>query len=174
MGAVALDPATNVYAFEYDPAWLQSGVEFAPLHMPLRAGVFEYPELAPATFHRLPALLADALPDAFGNALVNRWMAEQGVPFERITPLDRLAYAADRAMGALEFRPPAHDSATTPPTAVHLADLVVAARRTVRGEFHTDATAHDALQQLIQVGTSAGGARAKAVVTIRNSLMKTP
>ncbi|MDO8389955.1 MAG: type II toxin-antitoxin system HipA family toxin [Actinomycetota bacterium] len=164
VGAVALDPATNVYAFEYDPAWVLSGVELAPLHMPLQSGVFEYPELSAATFHRLPALLADALPDAFGNALVNRWMAEQGVPSERITPLDRLAYAADRAMGALEFRPPAHDSATIPPTAVQLADLVVAARRTVGGEFDTDATAHDALQQLIQVGTSAGGARAKAVV----------
>jgi len=164
VGAVALDPATNVYAFEYDPAWVQAGVELAPLHTPLRPGVFEYPELSAATFHRLPAMLADALPDAFGNALVNRWMAEQGVPAERITPLDRLAYAADRAMGALQFRPPAHDASAPPPTAVHLADLVVAARRTVRGEFDTDATAHDALQQLIQVGTSAGGARAKAVV----------
>ncbi len=103
----------------------------------------------------MPALLADALPDAFGNALVNAWMAEQGISADRITPLDRLAYAADRAMGALEFRPQARDAASTPPTAVQLADLVVAARRTVDGELASDETAYEALQQLIHVGTSA-------------------
>ncbi|HMJ76880.1 MAG TPA: HipA domain-containing protein, partial [Iamia sp.] len=105
-----------------------------------------------------------ALPDAFGNALVDRWMAEQGVPADSITPLDRLAYAADRAMGALTFRPPAREDTGVDPTAIQLADLVVAARLTVKGELATDETAHQALQQLIQVGTSAGGARAKAVL----------
>jgi serine/threonine-protein kinase HipA len=109
-------------------------------------------------------MLADSLPDRFGNALVDAWMAEQGVMAESITPLDRLAYAADRAMGALEFRPPARDAASEPPTAVQLADLVLAARGAVRGEFVDDETTHAALQQLIAVGTSAGGARAKAVV----------
>jgi serine/threonine-protein kinase HipA len=164
VGAVALDPTTGWYAFAYDPTWVESGIELAPLHMPLRLEPYEFPELRPETFHRLPALLADALPDAFGNALVNAWLAEQGVPQSRITPLDRLAYAADRAIGALEFRPPARDTTDNLPTAVQLADLVVAARRTVRGEFASDDTTNTALQQLIQVGTSAGGARAKAVV----------
>ncbi len=164
VGAVALDPASGWYAFAYDPAWIRGGVELAPLHMPLRREPYQFPQLSRATFHGLPALLADALPDAFGNALVNAWMADQGISADRITPLDRLAYAADRAMGALQFRPPARDAAADPPTAVQLADLVVVARRTVRGQFDSDATVRDALQQLIQVGTSAGGARAKAVV----------
>lgn len=164
VGAVALDPMSGWYAFAYADEWIDSGIELAPLHMALRSEPYEFPELARSTFLGLPALLADALPDAFGNALVDAWMAQQGVATSRITPLDRLAYAADRAMGALEFRPPARDASADAPTAVQLADLVVAARRTVRGEFDSDEAAHDALQQLIHVGTSAGGARAKAVV----------
>jgi serine/threonine-protein kinase HipA len=164
VGATALDPTSGWYAFAYDPGWLATDIELAPLHMPLRREPYQFPQLARATFHGLPALLADSLPDAFGNALVDAWMAQQGIAADRITPLDRLAYAADRAMGALEFRPPARDTEGTAPTAVQLADLVVAARRTVHGQFDTDATAHAALQQLIHVGTSAGGARAKAVV----------
>ena len=164
VGAVALDESTGWYAFAYEPEWVAGGIELAPLFMPLRTEPYEFPQLLPQTFDRLPAMLADALPDAFGNALVNAWLAEQGIPVSRITPLDRLAYAADRAMGALEFRPPARDTTGDPPSAVQLADLVLAARLTVAGEFAGDTAAHAALQQLIQVGTSAGGARAKAVV----------
>ncbi len=164
VGAVAQDPATGWYAFAYDADWVAGGFELAPLHMPLRHEPYEFPELRPETFFRLPALLADALPDAFGNALVNAWMAEQGIATAQITALDRLAYTADRAMGALEFRPPARSTASDPPTAVQLADLVLAARLTVRGKLGNDANAHGAIEQLIRVGTSAGGARAKAVV----------
>ncbi|HEY6531187.1 MAG TPA: type II toxin-antitoxin system HipA family toxin [Acidimicrobiales bacterium] len=164
VGAVALDPDTGVYAFEYAPDWVAGGVELAPIHMPSRAGTYEFAELARGTFLGLPAMLADALPDRFGNALVDAWMAEQGVAANQITPLDRLAYAADRAMGALEFRPPARETVEAEPTAVALADLVVAARRVVRGELASDVAAHDALAQLVRVGTSAGGARAKAVL----------
>jgi serine/threonine-protein kinase HipA len=164
VGAVALDPRTGWYAFAYAGEWVDGGVELAPLHMPLRPEPYQFPELSRETFYGLPALLADALPDAFGNALVNAWMAEQGIDGSSVTPLDRLAYAADRAMGALEFRPPARREPAGPPTAVLLADLVLAARLVMRGELAGDEPAHAALQQLIQVGTSAGGARAKAVV----------
>jgi serine/threonine-protein kinase HipA len=164
VGAVALDSETGWYAFAYTKEWVDGGIELAPLHMALREQTYEFPRLRRETFYGLPPLLADSLPDKFGNALVDAWMAEQGVATADITPLDRLAYAAERAMGALEFRPPARSMANEPPTAVQLADLVLAARLTVRGEFASDETAHAALQQLIQVGTSAGGARAKAVV----------
>ncbi len=164
VGAVAPDPVSGVLVFAFTPEWVAEGIELAPLMMPLRPEPYSFPELPQRTYYGLPALLADALPDAFGNALVNAWMAEQGIPLGAITPLDRLAYAADRALGALEFRPPARDVSDEPPTAVALADLVQAARLTVRGEFASDETARAALQQLIQVGTSAGGARAKAVV----------
>jgi len=163
VGAVALDPSTGFYAFEYTDEWQRRGLQLAPLDMPLSGRTFEFPDLAEGTYHRLPPLLADALPDAFGNALVNAWMAEQGVRPEEITPLDRLAYAADRAIGALTFHPPAREDSNGI-TAVQLADLVTAARGLVRGDFSTAATMQEALQQLIQVGTSAGGARAKAVI----------
>jgi serine/threonine-protein kinase HipA len=164
VGAVAPDPALGVYAFEYAPEWARGQVELAPVHMPNRVGVvYTFAELDPATFLGLPPLLADALPDRFGNAVVDAWMARQGYSREQITPLDRLAYQADRGMGALTFRPPlgvARDDLT----AIQLADLVVAARAAIGGDRGETADAHDALRQLVAVGTSAGGARAKAVV----------
>ncbi|MHB1208992.1 MAG: type II toxin-antitoxin system HipA family toxin [Acidimicrobiales bacterium] len=167
VGVVAPDPRSGRYVFAYTPDWIASGVELSPLTMPLRETPYElgqWPELAPDAFHGLVPLLADSLPDAFGNALVNAWMAEHGVALDSVTPLDRLAYAADRAMGALEFRPPADDAAREAPSAIALADLVRAARLTVRGTLVDDTGAHTAIQQLIHVGSSAGGARAKAVI----------
>lgn len=164
VGAVIEDPASGFYVFEYDPGWVDNGVELAPLHMPCRPGTFVFPDLAPLTFLRLPALLADSLPDRFGNALIDAWMAIQGVAKEQITALDRLAYLADRAMGALEFRPPA-GAPFADLGAVQLADLVTTARRAMSGNVDAgDDEALDALRQLVQVGTSAGGARAKAVI----------
>ncbi|MEQ1785614.1 MAG: type II toxin-antitoxin system HipA family toxin [Acidimicrobiales bacterium] len=163
VGATVQDPQSGFYVFEYDEEWVRSGADLAPLHLPRQPGTFVFPDLAPATFLRLPALLADSLPDRFGNALVDAWMARQGVSREEITPLDRLAYLADRAMGALEFRPPA-DVEVADIAAVQLADLVAAARQAVSGDFGDDDAALDALRQLVQVGTSAGGARAKAVI----------
>ena len=107
VGAVALDPKLGYYAFEYAPAFLQLGIELAPLTMPLAAAQhpFIFPELPELTFKRLPAMLADSLPDDFGNSLVQAWMANQGVAASDITALDRLSYAGRRSMGALEFRP---------------------------------------------------------------------
>jgi serine/threonine-protein kinase HipA len=172
VGAVAADPATGRNVFAYAPEWIASRIELSPLMMPLRPRPYDnsqWPALAPDAFFGLVPLLADSLPDAFGNALVNAWMAEHGVALGLITPLDRLAYAADRALGALEFRPPADDADRDVPSAVTLADLVLAARLTVRGELAHPQSAHAAIQQLIQVGSSAGGARAKAVIAFQPS-----
>jgi serine/threonine-protein kinase HipA len=163
VGAVALDPNTDFYAFEFEDSWLANGVELAPLHMPRQRGTFVFPELPRETFYRLPAMLADALPDRFGNYLVNAWMATQGVSESTITPLDRLAYASDRAMGALTFWPPAGPS-TSDITVVQLADLVTAARAQISGNLRDSEDVHRALAELITVGSSAGGARAKAVL----------
>ncbi len=164
VGAVALDPASQFYAFEYDRAWLRRRIELAPFHMPAIPGVFTFPELSEQTYARLPAMLADSLPDRFGNALVTATLAEEGISAGQITSLDRLAYSSDRGMGALEYVPPAGQPVDHT-TAIQLADLVVAARQALRGEFTGDDTTQEALTQLIQVGTSAGGARAKAVVS---------
>lgn len=164
VGAIALDPRLGYYAFEYAPAFTRSGVELAPMTMPLVSArePFIFTSLPEATYHRLPAMVADALPDDFGNSLVDAWMATQGVEKSAITPLDRLAYMGKRSMGALEFKPVRGPSA--PSTAVELSQLIEGARRAVHGEIGTDADAHAALMQIIQVGTSAGGARAKAAI----------
>lgn len=165
VGAVALEPTRGFYAFEYDKQFVRRNIELAPLQMPLvnAAEPFIFTSLPEATYKRLPAMLADALPDDFGNALIDAWMADRGVSKDRITTLDRLAYMGKRGMGALEFRP-ARGPHTSSSTAIDLARLVNTARMAVQGEIDTDAHAHAALTQIIQVGTSAGGARAKAAV----------
>jgi serine/threonine-protein kinase HipA len=165
IGAVALDPATRFYAFQYDPRFLSSGIEPAPIAMPLVRGAAPqvFTKLPEETYYRLPAMLADALPDRFGNALIDAWMARNGVTASSITPLDRLAYMGSRGMGALTFHP-SRGPAKTKSTSIELAKLVEAARKTVHGELHADDMAGAALQQIIRVGTSAGGARAKAVI----------
>jgi serine/threonine-protein kinase HipA len=165
VGAVALDPNLRFYAFEYEPSFVKTGIELAPLTMPLAQArePFVFTDLPDKTYKRLPALLADALPDDFGNALIDSWMATQGVERDSITTLDRLAYMGTRGMGALEFKPARGPSAKKS-TALVLANLIEEARRAVHGELGSDDMARAALAQIIKVGTSAGGARAKAVV----------
>lgn len=164
VGVVAAHPDNpDVYVFEYTPDWVAGGVELAPIHMPNRLGPQPAPQLNPETFYRLPPLLADSLPDRFGNAVIDAWMADRGIDPNDVTPLDRLAYTGNRAMGALEYRPPTGPE-TDQTVPIVLADLVEAARRALRGELADDASSKAALQQLIIVGTSAGGARPKAVI----------
>lgn len=166
VGAVALDPSLGYYAFEYSPKFARGGIEPAPLTMPLsQREPFVFSSLPEATFKRLPAMLADALPDDFGNALIDAWMAERGVNKDAVTPLDRLAYMGKRGLGALEFKP-ARGSSKESSIAIKLSELVESARLAVRGEFADDPHAEAALAQIIRVGTSAGGARAKAVVAL--------
>lgn len=165
VGAVALDPKLGYYAFEYDPRFVTSGIELAPLTMPLARAhePFVFADLPELTFKRLPALLADALPDDFGNSLIDAWMSSRGVAKSQITPLDRLAYMGKRGTGALEFRP-ARSPTSTGTTAIKLSRLIESARSAVHGEIGSDHLAKAALAQIIQVGTSAGGARAKAAI----------
>jgi len=165
VGAVAPDSRGRpYYAFEYAPSWLRSGYSISPLNLPLNSGVFIYENLAESTWHRLPAAIADALPDRFGNSLIDAKMAEMGVTADEITALDRLAYTSDRAMGALEFRPSRYLGKE--PDILDFAQLISAAREAVHGNVSNDNTAKQALRQLLSVGTSAGGARAKAVVNL--------
>lgn len=164
VGAVALDPAFGFYAFSYADAFRSKGIELAPLQMPLAGEqVFMFTDLPVETYQRLPAMLSDALPDDFGNALINKYMAEKGIPASGVTPLDRLAYMSNRAMGALTFKP-ARGPATRKPTAIELGELVSEARKAVTGAIDTENSANAALRSIIDVGTSAGGARAKAVI----------
>lgn len=163
VGALAYDPKVDVNVFEYSPQWVATGVELSPLHMPNRRGTYTFAQLSKETFYGLPAMIADALPDDFGNAVIDAWLAEKGVNKSEISSLDRLAYAGERALGALTFHP-AQTGLEGPTTAIQLADIVTEARALLAGKTTSAGSAHDALSQLIQVGSSAGGARAKAVI----------
>lgn len=165
VGAAALDPKLGYYVFAYDKTFGKSGIEVAPLKMPLRdtEEPYVFTDLPEVTFKRLPAMLADSLPDDFGNALIDRYMADKGISANQITALDRLAYMGKRAMGALEFKP-TRGPKTEKPSALQMSSLVVEARKMVSGTVDDDDHASAALRSIIEVGTSAGGARAKAVI----------
>jgi serine/threonine-protein kinase HipA len=164
IGVVTLDPRFGFYAFRYTPEFRKGGIDPAPLHMPIEVDrTFLFTDLPIETYKRLPAMLSDALPDDFGNALINRWMADRGITSEDITPLDRLAYMSNRAMGALQFKP-ARGPATRTPAAIHMSELVNEARQAIKGTIEDDDHINAALRSIIEVGTSAGGARAKAVI----------
>ena len=167
VGAVALDERSGFYVFEYEPAWASGDVELAPTTMPIGVPTrtFVFPTLPPTTYLRLPPMLADSLPDDFGNALTTAYLANQGVRAADITALDRLAYLGVRGVGALEFHP-TRGPRTRKATAIELGELVVAARSTIAGLTTTERGLTEALSHLIAVGTSAGGARAKAVVAL--------
>lgn len=160
----ALAAAGRAYAFEYDPAWVRTGLQLSPILMRAtsRRRIFTFPGLNPDTFQLLPPMIADAAPDRFGNGIIDAVIAREGVPPSAITPLDRLAYVGNRAMGALTFLP--DTSPKDLPTALEMHHLVEAARAAVRGDLSGERVATRSLNELIQVGTSAGGARAKAVI----------
>ena len=114
IGAVSWDEDRGYAAFEYAPTFLPSGREVAPLTMPLAAEIYSFPALARETFHGLPGLLADSLPDRFGNALIDAWLAEQGRQPGDFNPVERLCYVGERGMGALGLLPPRAPTISSP------------------------------------------------------------
>ncbi|WP_339858996.1 type II toxin-antitoxin system HipA family toxin [Pseudohongiella acticola] len=170
IGAVALDEQSGLAGFEYDEAFAHSGIELAPLLMPLpgtNKQVFRFPALAPHTFHGLPGLLADALPDRFGHALIDAWLASQGRPPDSFNAVERLCYVGRRAMGALEFAPVTGPRASGSQR-VDISQLVDLASRVLRQRQHFSSRLREqdptGMRDILRVGTSAGGARAKAVI----------
>lgn len=105
IGAVSFDTQTGMGAFEYAPSFIKTGIELSPLTMPLAQRIYSFPELDFNTFKGLPGLIADSLPDDFGNAVLNAWVAMRGKSPNDITPLQRLQYTGMRGMGALEYMP---------------------------------------------------------------------
>ncbi|MFO1459855.1 MAG: HipA domain-containing protein [Verrucomicrobiota bacterium] len=168
IGAVSLGEGRDVAAFQYDPAFARSGIQLSPLVMPLAERVYEFPMLPRGTFHGLPGLLADSLPDRFGNALIDAWLATQGRTPEGFSAVERLCYTGTRGMGALEFAPVLGPRTRTGTridveALVRLAGEVLTHRGNLRGRFDV-AGREKALRDILCVGTSAGGARAKAVI----------
>jgi serine/threonine-protein kinase HipA len=168
IGAVALEDTAATASFQYDRAFAGSGIEVAPLTMPLSDRAYTFPALALESFHGLPGLLSDSLPDRFGNALINAWLATQGRQPNSFNAVERLCYTGTRGMGALEFHP------TTGPRArksaqievdelVRLASEILSSRNNLQTTL-TSKKRSDGLKDILRVGTSAGGARAKAVI----------
>jgi len=170
IGAVSLDvDAGGVCAFEYAKDFQSSGIEVAPLMMPLSEEIHQFPALSRDTFHGLAGLVADALPDKFGNALIDAWLATQGRTPESFNSIERLCYTGTRGMGALEFEPASNPSPGYKLGRTLQMDHLVEQASSVlshRDELHTQFGEDDAaaLSDILQVGTSAGGARAKAVI----------
>ena len=168
IGAVSLGENDDLADFEYDPAFAGSGIEISPITMPLSRRVYSFAELSRETYYGLPGLLADSLPDKFGNALINAWLAIQGRQPESFNAVERLCYTGERGMGALEFIPAIGPQAR--PTSriqidklVELASDVLSHRKDLRASFAGESR-EKALTDILRVGTSAGGARAKAVI----------
>jgi serine/threonine-protein kinase HipA len=167
IGAVSWDDDRGFAHFEYDPAFILGGRQVAPLTMPLASDIYSFPALPRRTFHGLPGLLADSLPDRFGNALIDAWLVGRGRDPGDFNAVERLCYIGSRGMGALEFVPASGPPDTT--ASVDVAALVelaaeILTRRAAFGSSLAPARREQALQDILRVGTSAGGARAKAVI----------
>lgn len=167
VGAVAWDNDRGYATFEYEPAFVRRGPEIAPLTLPLRGGLFSFPALSRDTFHGLPGLLADALPDSFGNRIIDLWLARQGRAPADFTPVERLCYMGARAMGALEFKP-AIGPRVSKSEPIEVSELTQLAadilRHRTEWAVNLKGEKARALGTIIRVGTSAGGKRAKAVI----------
>lgn len=185
IGAVALVESADTATFQFAPDFVQSGIELSPLAMPLSERIYTFPELKHQTFHGLPGLLADSLPDRFGNALIDSWLASQGRTPESFNAVERLCYIGSRGMGALEYAPATGPQARSaePVDIDHITKLaseILTHRNNLRGWLHAEGH-HAVLHDILRVGTSAGGARAKAVIAwnpqtneVRSGQVKVP
>jgi len=176
VGAVSWDPEKEFATFEYDGKFLEKGLDVSPLKMPItvaqrQTAKFAFPALPKNSFRGLPGMLADALPDRFGNSIIDAWLARQGRTPDSFSPVERLCYAGKRAMGALEFAPIISES-TEQSVPVEVSELVkivqtIADERSrLKTKFGHDPA--DAILDIIRVGTSAGGSRPKAVIAFND------
>ena len=171
VGAVLWDVAREVASFEMDAAFVRLGLDIAPLTMPIQSAlkgtIFQFPALPRETYQGLPGLLADALPDRFGGQLIDIWLASQGRARNSMNPVERLCYQGNRGMGALEFAPAIKQEKDTKKS-LEIGDLVALSKKALeqKNELNTALSQKEAeaLMDIVKVGTSAGGARAKAVI----------
>ena len=166
VGTVLLTDESPIAKFQYTDAFRDMGVEVSPIQMPLAATVFEFPDLPVKSFHGLPGLLSDSLPDKFGNKVIEAWLREQGRRPEDLNAVDRLCYAGRRGMGALEYKPALLDKEDvcerlTVEALSELADKVLKLREDVKASLVPGMNEYSSI---LKVGSSAGGARAKALI----------
>ena len=171
VGAVSFDTEKGLGSFEYDPGFIKKDIELSPIKMPLSNRIYSFPELDFNTFKGLQGLVADSLPDDFGNAVLNAWVAGQGRSPSDITPLQRLQYMGKRVMGALEYAPATKLRSLNASQQVEIQSLVSIAQEILdlRGNFEVELKQsgqddRESMMSLLSVGMSAGGARPKAVL----------
>ncbi|MGY0652480.1 type II toxin-antitoxin system HipA family toxin [Luteimonas sp. A537] len=168
IGAVSWLADRAIAVFQYMPDFAASGIQLAPVMMPAGRAPFEFPGLPKDAFKGLPGMLADSLPDKFGNALIDAWLVAQGRPAESFNPVERLCYIGTRGMGALEFHPslsgsPRQSRRVEIDALTRLANDVLNQREQLAGVLMGEDDRRE-LEDILRVGTSAGGARAKAVL----------
>lgn len=168
IGAVLLEPGEQAAVFQYVPEFASSGIQIAPLTMPLRVEPYSFPELAYRSFKGLPGMLADSLPDRYGNALINAWLARQGRDPESANAIERLCYMGQRGAGALEYAP-VKGPAPSVDEDIQIGELVALASKILaeRDGFEASLAPGEeeaGLLEILSVGMSAGGARAKAMI----------
>jgi serine/threonine-protein kinase HipA len=168
IGAVSWLDDREIGVFQYVPEFVDSGIEVAPLMMPLREAPYEFPALPRDTFKGLPGMLADSLPDRYGKVLIDAWLAQQGRTPESFNPVERLCYTGARGMGALEFKPALFGRANQSnelevAELVNLANKILDERSSLEGRL-CGADDAELIDDIFRVGTSAGGARAKAIL----------
>lgn len=159
-----MDGNDRIGRFEYDRSFIHSGIEISPIMMPLSEHVYSFPELRQISFHGLPGLLADSLPDKFGNAIINSWLKTNGRTADSFNAVERLCYTGKRGMGALEFVPSLgpdyfNSEKIELDKLVQLASDILSKRENVYVNLD-----NAGMEQILKVGTSAGGARAKAII----------
>ena len=178
IGAVSLDDSQKTALFEYEKSFISSGIQPSPIMMPLKDSPYSFPELSYQSFYGLPGLLADSLPDKFGNELINVWLSKQGRLLNSFNAVERLCYTGTRGMGALEFFPAISEN-NLPSENIEVSQLVELASIVLSNRNNLKAVIDEcdkknlsaSLQKIISLGTSAGGARAKAVIAL-NPLTK--
>ena len=163
-----MDGGRDYATFQFTPEFVNSGIQISPVTMPLSRQNYEFPDLPRRTFHGLPGMLADSLPDRFGNALIDAWLATQGRSSGSFSAIERLCYTGSRGMGALEYAPalgpkPRRSAKVNVDALVKLASEVLTHHQNLGGHF-AGTSSNKALADILKVGTSAGGARAKAVI----------
>lgn len=165
IGIIHQDVSKAYATFEYDKDFVNSGIELSPLRMPLSKNIYEFPTLVGEPFYGMPGLVVDSLPDRFGNAVIEQWLMSLGKSLSDFTAIDRLCYTGKRGMGALEYVPASTDIKDIDEN-INVREMVKFASDVLckRESFLLSANDHLTYSQLVQVGSSAGGARAKALI----------
>ena len=165
IGIIHLDETSGCASFQYDSDFLRSGIEVSPVMMPLSERIQSFPELVSTSFRGFPGLVTDSLPDSFGNAVISQWLASRGLDDSSFNAIDRLCYTGTRGMGALEYVPATGPSGSISDE-INISEMVKFASDILnkRSEIHTRMDNSITAKQLLLLGTSAGGARAKAII----------